>query len=66
MEIPNNQFKIREKESELVRAEIVQQQSSGLASRVQRKMWLFRLDYIFHLKNKSMNAWQETIILIIQ
>lgn len=57
MEIPNNEFKIWEKELELVRAEMGKQQSSGLAPSVERKICLFHLDYFFHLKNKSMNAW---------
>lgn len=57
MEIPNNDFKIWEKELELVRAEMGQQQSSGLAPSVQIKRGFFHLDCIFHLKNKSMNAW---------
>lgn len=56
MEIPNNKFKFWEKELELVRAEMEQQQSSGLAPSVRRKMCFFHLDCIFHLKNKSMNA----------
>lgn len=52
MEIPNK----LKSELKLVRANTEQQQHSGLASSVWRKMHLFHLDYIFHLKNKSMNA----------
>lgn len=56
LEISNNEFKIWERDLVLVRAEMGQQQSSGQAPGMRRKMSFFHLDYICHLKNKSINA----------